>query len=166
MKYTLTNQEANKIVKDHKGLLVNFVHKNRYKLYNYEEVYSIALEALLKAAEKLNTKLATMGHFSNICMGRALKDAQDVHNNYTSRKSFTKNEGTLIINSIKSDQAKLDLEIILNILPERHKNIIVLRHIYGYELKEIAKELGITYQRVQQIESFAMKQLISKWRKH
>lgn len=44
-------------------------------------------------------------------------------------------------------------------LPERQRNVIVLKYCYGYELKEIAKMLEISYQNALKIEQRAKAKL-------
>lgn len=44
-------------------------------------------------------------------------------------------------------------------LPERYRNVIILRYCYGYEMKEIAKVLNISYQNALKIEQRAKTKL-------
>ena len=44
-------------------------------------------------------------------------------------------------------------------LNERQQNVLILKYHYGYELKEIAKMLGISYQNALQIEQRAKNKL-------
>lgn len=44
-------------------------------------------------------------------------------------------------------------------LSERQRNILILKYHYGYELKEIAKMLGVTYRNALQIEQRAKNKL-------
>ena len=44
-------------------------------------------------------------------------------------------------------------------LPEKHRSVIVLRYYHGYELKEIAKMLNISYQNALKIEQRARAKL-------
>ena len=46
-------------------------------------------------------------------------------------------------------------------LPEQYRSVLMLKHYYGYEQKEIAKILGITYQNVRKIEQRAKAKLRS-----
>ena len=44
-------------------------------------------------------------------------------------------------------------------LPERQQSILILKYHHGYELKEIAKMLGISYRNALQIEQRAKAKL-------
>jgi RNA polymerase sigma factor (sigma-70 family) len=65
--------------------------------------------------------------------------------------------------SYKHDFTKVDLEVdmeeALNALPQRDKDVLRLRYIENMELLEVGKELGITRERVRQIEARAFRRL-------
>ena len=44
-------------------------------------------------------------------------------------------------------------------LPERQQNVLILRYVYGYDLREIAQMLGVTYKNAAQIEQRAKTKL-------
>ena len=44
-------------------------------------------------------------------------------------------------------------------LPEKQRNVLILKYCHGYELKEIAKMLNISYQNAQKIEQRAKEKL-------
>ncbi len=50
-------------------------------------------------------------------------------------------------------------------LPERYRDVIVLKYCHGYELREIAKMLGLSYQNVLKIEQRAKAKLRALCRK-
>lgn len=159
-KFTISDSDARKALTKHKGLLVMWANKNRHKLWDYSEVYSIGLEGLMKAVDRFSTERGSgVANYVTTVMDTGLWDALDIHTKtLKGRRELFKSE----MPQVSSDaalQAKLDLNRILKHVTKHQRNVLVLRQIYGYTLKETAKVLQITHQAVDDLENRALNKL-------
>jgi len=161
-KYSITNEEANKVYNDNKKLLHWAVKKFKNTLFSSDEVKAIALEALIRSADRYTEGKSKLTSFAIRNIVLDLVHAHKSHmyhtnNNlsYVGYDSFIKNEQDIL-------NIQIDLDYLLNTLPSRWRDIVVAHNIEGLSLKEVAVKFNITFQRVAEIEKLAMKKLQDK----
>lgn len=158
-KYKITNAEATAAYKEHEKLIHWVVKKFRGKLFSNEELDAIALEAFIRSVDRHVPATAKLTTFATKNMIYALVDAQDIHYRHTHRNVSYVGFDQYLTDEQEVNNINIDLNNLLHKLPERWRDVIIARRIEGKDLKDIAKDMGVTYQRVAEIESTAMKQL-------
>lgn len=159
-KFTISDSEARKALTKHKGLLVMWSNKNRNKLWNYSEVYAIGLEGLIRAVDRFSVERGSgVANYAITVMNTGLGDALDTHNKALKGRGELFESEMPQVSSDSALQAKLDLNRMLKHVTKHQRNVLVLRQIYGYTLKETAKALQITHQAVDELENLALNKL-------
>lgn len=97
--------------------------------------------------------LKTKGYIVTIVRNRAI----DMYRRKKSHPNIPYNEES-VGSAVEYDGGNALAGCILK-LPQRQRDIIILKYHYGYTLKEIAKMLGITYSNALSIEQRAKKKL-------
>lgn len=135
-----------------------FSRKSKIVARNYDDFYSIACLALVKAARRYDPSIAK---FSTFGMRLALQAIQDRVNECKLGCRDIRRERQIdwaIDNFTQPHDKKSDgtgrLEEVLNSLPPRTREVVQKCHGIGtrkYTLQELASEMGLTKSRVHQI---------------
>lgn len=118
-------------------------------------------EAILKTAEQMNL---TPSHVQrHVTLGRAVTSLDHDSANGTAKDVLTDNTESPVKSSIRSETATLIQKTIATSLTNRERNVIELRYGlndgYSRSFSEVGKELGLTRERVRQIEKPALEKL-------
>ncbi|CAB4212269.1 RpoE DNA-directed RNA polymerase specialized sigma subunit, sigma24 homolog [uncultured Caudovirales phage] len=158
----MTNEEAIKVYEDNKKLLNWTIRKFKNTLFSLDEVKAIALEALIRSADRYTDGKSKLTSFAirNIVLDLVHAHKSHIYHtkqnvSYVGYDSYLSNEQDIL-------NIQIDLDYLLNTLPSRWRDIVLARHIEGISLKEAAVRFGITFQRVAEIEKLAMKKLQDK----
>ena len=133
-------------------------------LQNPQEAEDAVHHAFLKIIENISKIQEidcpkTKGYIVTIVENRAI----DIYRRKKAHPAVPYNEET-VGTIVEYDGDNLLAGCILK-LPPRQRDIIVLKYQHGYELKEIAKMLGITYTNALAIEQRAKKKLMELYNK-
>lgn len=137
----------------------NYMYRVAYKiLRNQQDAEDIVHHAFVKIAENISKIedprcLKTKGYIVTIVKNGAI----DVYRRKKAHPHVEYRDG-LSGKQMQYDGDNVLAGCILK-LPERQRNIIILKYHYGYELKEIAKMLDITYRNALQIDQRAKAKL-------
>lgn len=160
-KYTISNDEANRIYKENKKLIHWVANKYKGTLFSYDELEAVAREALIRSANRYKEGAAKLVTFATRNMIRDLIAAHKVHTYHTGKNVSYVGYDNYLVNEQEINNIDIDLNKLLNKLPVRWRAIIIARRIEGKNFKDIAKDMGVSYQRVAEIEGQAMKKLQS-----
>ena len=127
-------------------------------LKNEHDAEDVVHHAFLKLVENIKKiegplSLRTKGYIATIVENRAI----DVYRSKKAHPTVPFGDGAADIN-IDAPECSDLYDCILK-LPVRQRSIIILKYHYGYELKEIAKMLGITYANALKIDYRAKERL-------
>ena len=133
-------------------ILANSILKNEH---DAEDVVHHAFLKLVENIKKIEGPLTqkTKGYIATIVENRAI----DVYRSKKAHPTVPFGDGTADIN-VDTPECS-DLPGCISKLPVRQRSIIILKYHYGYELKEIAKALGISYANALKIDYRAKERL-------
>jgi RNA polymerase sigma factor (sigma-70 family) len=158
-KYSTTNEEANKVYIDNKKIINWAAKKFKNTLFSLDEVKAIALEALIRSADRYTEGKSKLSSFAMRNIVFDLVHAHESHLYHTKQNVSYVGYDSFLMNEQDILNIQIDLDYLLNTLPSRWRDIVIARHIDGVSLKEAAIRFGITFQRVAEIEKLAMKKL-------
>ena len=127
-------------------------------LHNVEDAEDAVHYAFVKIAENIKNVdepvcLKTRGYVVTIVRNRAI----DV---YRRKRAHPHTEYRDALKGVTADyDGENRVAACILKLNERQQNVLILKYHYGYELKEIAKMLGVTYRNALQIEQRAKNKL-------
>ena len=165
--------EQIKLVEDNIKLVNYFINKYYHWIKGNEDMYQLGCLGLVKAAQKWNPGRGAFSHFAGLMIRREINQAIQ-YSNRQMRKAdepvasldFRFDEGTALSSVISTGEEleeditlKVTLEKLLNSINLRYKQVIEMLYFEGLPNKEVARILGVSDQRIRQIESLALKKM-------
>lgn len=174
--------DQQKLAADNVRLAYKFASKNPVHGLDFEEVVSICLMGLVRAARLFNPNRARFSTFAYKCMRSAICadiKAQTYDNRIINKLAtpFATNRfGRLIepadpksdSDAAESNEAAFSLRLAMERLEDRDAMVLRWRFFDGLTLSQVGEKLGITRERVRQIQVEALTELRrildKKWR--
>ena|SRR3990167_7764841 len=162
--YILDNMD---LIKIHSGRA-----KLMYPFIEFEDFKDFFLDVLIQAVETYSGK-APFRNYANFAMRKKLPDYFRLRFGRTNRRyaefyplSVSLQSSSDLEREVMNDELNANLNMEINRLPSNERFVIL--NYYGFEnemtMDEIGKSLGVTYSRVSQINSKAVKRLRKRLR--
>lgn len=166
-------EEQLKLVEDNIKLVNYFINRYYHWIQGSEDAYQLGCLGLVKAAQKWNPERGAFSHFAGLMIRREINQAIQYCNRQMRKADepvasldFMLDEDTALSSMISTGEGveqdvtlKVTLETLLNSINPRHKKVIEMLYFEGLANKEVAKILGVSDQRVRQIELLALNKM-------
>ena len=155
---TITDEQKEAIYREYHGKVLGYI---RAKLTSPEDAEDIAADVFLKVYEKLNTFDESKASLSTWIFTITRNTLTD---RFRTQRKFgeipeTLTNGISVEDEICSAELLDTLAAALEVLPERERDIIILRFYSGKTLRDIAAQMDISYAYVKVLQNKAMNRL-------
>ena len=154
----ITDLQREKIYRDYHERVCGYI---RSRINDMQDAEDIASSVFVKVFEKLDSFDESRASLSTWIYTIARNTLTDY---YRTKKQFVElteaqESGFSVEDEICNEEMLERLADALESLPERERNIVILRYYSGRTLKEIAGRLGISYSHVKTLQNKALAKL-------